>query len=53
MTTQYQTPQMKYMVNASMLFATMIFVFWVMALVGAVKGQTKSLPFIENIKLIK
>ena len=29
------------------------FVFWIMGIVGAAKGQTKSLPLIENIKLIK
>jgi len=30
-----------------------VFVFWIMGIVGAAKGQTKSLPLIENIKLIK
>ena len=30
-----------------------IFIFWIMAIVGAAKGQTKPLPGTENIKLIK
>ena len=35
------------------LLSLAVFVFWIMAFIGAVKGETKSLPFIENIKLIK
>lgn len=35
------------------ILSLVIFVFWVMAIVGAFKGETKSLPFIEGIKLIK
>ena len=35
------------------ILSVVVFVFWIMALVGAIKGQTKSLPLIENIKLIK
>ena len=35
------------------LLSLVVFVFWIMGIVGAAKGQTKSLPFIENIKLIK
>lgn len=35
------------------LLSLVVFVFWIMAIVGAAKGQTKPLPLIENIKLIK
>ncbi len=30
-----------------------VFVFWIMALISAVNGEMKSLPLIENIKIIQ
>ena len=30
-----------------------VFVFWIMAIISAANGQMKSLPLIENIKIIK
>ena len=35
------------------ILALVVFVFWIMAIVSAVNGEMKSLPLIENVKIIK